>query len=41
MYDMKNLDLMKSLEAHAPKAMQAFVAFDKAGSDGRRDSTQI
>ena len=30
MYDLKNLDLMKSLEAYAPKAMQAFVAFDKA-----------
>ena len=30
MYDIKNLDMMKSLEVHAPKAMQAFVAFDKA-----------
>jgi AhpD family alkylhydroperoxidase len=27
---MKNLSKMKNLEAHAPEAMQAFVAFDKA-----------
>ena len=30
MYDMKNLSKMKNLEAHAPEAMKAFVAFDKA-----------
>jgi AhpD family alkylhydroperoxidase len=30
MYDIKNLDRMENLEVHAPKAMQAFVAFDKA-----------
>jgi len=30
MYDMKNLSKMKSLEANAPEAMKAFVAFDKA-----------
>jgi AhpD family alkylhydroperoxidase len=30
MYDMKNLSKMKNLEVHAPPAMQAFVAFDKA-----------
>lgn len=30
MYDMKNVDKMKLLEVHAPEAMKAFVAFDKA-----------
>lgn len=30
MYDMKNLAKRKSLEVHAPGAMNAFVAFDKA-----------
>jgi hypothetical protein len=30
LYDMKNLSKMKHLEAHAPEAMKAFVAFDKA-----------
>lgn len=30
MYDMTNLEKMKSLGAHAPEAMKAFVAFDKA-----------
>ena len=30
MYDMKNLAHRKSLEANAPEAMNAFVAFDKA-----------
>jgi len=30
MYDMKNLSKLKNMEAHAPEAMQAFVAFDKA-----------
>ena len=30
MYDMKNLAKMKDLEVHAPEAMKAFVAFDKA-----------
>jgi len=30
MYDMKNLSKMKNLETHAPEAMKAFVAFDKA-----------
>lgn len=30
MYDIKNLDRMKNLEVHAPKAIQAFAAFDKA-----------
>jgi AhpD family alkylhydroperoxidase len=30
MYDMKNLSKWKNLEANAPEAMKAFVAFDKA-----------
>ena len=30
MHDMKNLSKMKNLEADAPEAMKAFVAFDKA-----------
>jgi len=30
MYEMTNLSKMKQLEAHAPEAMKAFVAFDKA-----------
>jgi len=30
MYNIKNLDKMKTLEVHAPEAMKAFVAFDKA-----------
>jgi AhpD family alkylhydroperoxidase len=30
MYDLKNLGKMKNLETHAPEAMKAFVAFDKA-----------
>jgi AhpD family alkylhydroperoxidase len=30
MYDLKNLNSMKNLETHAPEAMRAFVAFDKA-----------
>ena len=30
MYDLKNLSRMKHLETHAPEAMKAFVAFDKA-----------
>jgi geranylgeranyl pyrophosphate synthase len=30
MYDVKNLSKMKNLEAYAPGAMKAFVAFDKA-----------
>jgi len=30
MYDMKNLAKMKTIEANAPEAMKAFVAFDKA-----------
>jgi len=30
MYDMKNLSKLKSMEASAPEAMKAFVAFDKA-----------
>jgi AhpD family alkylhydroperoxidase len=30
MYDMKNLEKLKSLEANAPEAMKAFWAFDKA-----------
>lgn len=30
MYDMKNLSKRKNLEANAPEAMKAFVAFDKA-----------
>lgn len=35
MYDKKNLSKIKNLEAHAPEAMKAFVAFDKAAlSDG-------
>jgi AhpD family alkylhydroperoxidase len=35
MYDVKNLSKMKNLEALAPEAMRAFVAFDKAAvADG-------
>jgi AhpD family alkylhydroperoxidase len=34
MYDLKNLSKMKNLEAHAPEAMKAFVAFDKAALAG-------
>jgi AhpD family alkylhydroperoxidase len=30
MYEMKNLSKMQNLETHAPEAMKAFVAFDKA-----------
>jgi AhpD family alkylhydroperoxidase len=30
MYDRKNLNKMKDLAPHAPEAMKAFVAFDKA-----------
>jgi AhpD family alkylhydroperoxidase len=30
MYDMKNLEQFKALEVHAPEAMKAFLAFDKA-----------
>jgi AhpD family alkylhydroperoxidase len=30
MYDMKNLAKLKIIEANAPDAMKAFVAFDKA-----------
>ncbi len=30
LYDMRNLSRMKTLEAHAPEAMKAFVAFDRA-----------
>jgi AhpD family alkylhydroperoxidase len=30
LYDMTNLGRMKSLTVHAPEAMNAFVAFDKA-----------
>ena len=30
MYDMKNLNKLKDLDANAPEAMKAFVAFDKA-----------
>jgi AhpD family alkylhydroperoxidase len=30
MYEMKNLSKMKNLEVHAPEAMNAFIAFDKA-----------
>lgn len=32
MYDIANLCRMKNLAVHAPHAMQAFVAFDKAAS---------
>ena len=34
MYDMKNLSKLKNLEANAPEAMKAFVAFDKAALAG-------
>lgn len=34
MYDVNNLSKMKNLEAHAPEAMNAFVAFDKAALAG-------
>lgn len=30
MYDMKNLEKLKDMEANAPEAMKAFRAFDKA-----------
>ena len=30
MYDMKNLAKLKLIDANAPEAMKAFVAFDKA-----------
>lgn len=30
MYDMTNLEKMRTLGVHAPEAMKAFVAFDKA-----------
>jgi AhpD family alkylhydroperoxidase len=30
MYDIRNVSKMKTLEAHAPEAMKAFLAFDKA-----------
>jgi AhpD family alkylhydroperoxidase len=30
MYDMKNLEKLKSLQANAPEAVKAFWAFDKA-----------
>jgi AhpD family alkylhydroperoxidase len=30
MYDLKNLDKLKTLDANAPEAMKAFWAFDKA-----------
>jgi AhpD family alkylhydroperoxidase len=30
MYDIENLGRIKDLAVHAPQAMQAFVAFDKA-----------
>ena len=30
MYDMKNLEKLKSIEANAPEAIKAFRAFDKA-----------
>lgn len=30
MYDVKNLSKMKNIEVHAPEAMSAFAAFDKA-----------
>src|SRR5690242_4476995 len=34
-YDMSNMSRLKVLAAHAPEAMQAFVAFDKAAlADG-------
>ncbi len=35
MYDMKNLAKLKLIDANAPEAMKAFVAFDKAAmADG-------
>ena len=34
MYDMKNLEKLKTLEAKAPEAMKAFWAFDKAALAG-------
>ena len=35
LYDITNLDKMKTLETHAPEAMKAFVAFDRAAlADG-------
>lgn len=34
MYDVNNLNKMKNLEDHAPEAMKACVAFDKAALAG-------
>ena len=34
MYDIKNLDKMRTLEVHAPETMKAFVAFDQAALAG-------
>jgi AhpD family alkylhydroperoxidase len=35
MYDMKNMQKLKTLEAHKPEAWQAFAAFDRAAlADG-------
>ena len=34
LYDITNLDKMKTLGTHAPEAMKAFVAFDKAALAG-------
>jgi AhpD family alkylhydroperoxidase len=34
MYDFRNASKMKNLQIHAPQAMQAFVAFDKAALAG-------
>lgn len=41
MFDMKNLGNLKKLDEHAPDAMKAFWAFDKAAfEDGAIDAKQ-
>src|SRR5687768_10742594 len=41
MYAMKNLENMKMLASHAPEAMTAFVAFDRAALAGGALSTKV
>ena len=38
LYDMTNLERMKDLGTHAPEAMKAFVAFDRAAEQTPRRS---
>lgn len=41
MYAMKNLENMKMLASHAPEAMTAFVAFDRAALAGGALSAKV